>query len=81
MFELVRDDPDAHVCVFVNFWSEVHKVAAVLKDLLAVGKARTTGLSINGNMDKHEIFAFFPLFFLIQLPFALNTICYSEKSV
>ena len=59
---LVRDDGDAHACIFVNFKSETSKWALELEDLFADELLRVGVLQINGDMDKHEKIAFVRLF-------------------
>ena len=59
---LLREDSSAHVCIFVNFRSEVGKISGTIEDIMAEALLRVGVLSINGSMDKNEKFAFIRLF-------------------
>ena len=59
---LLREDSSAHVCIFVNFRSEVGKISGALEDIMAEALLRVGVLSINGSMDKNKKIAFIRLF-------------------
>jgi superfamily II DNA or RNA helicase len=60
--DLLKTDDEAHVCVFVNFRKEAGRTASVLEDIFAESFVQAGVLTINGDMDKHEKFAFIRLF-------------------
>ena len=59
---LLRDDPDAHIFLFVNFCSDASYVSSVLEEVLAEQLMREGVLSINGDLDNIEKFAHVLLF-------------------
>ena len=60
--ELLASDDVAHVCIFVNFVAEAERWASALEKLLAEERLPAAVITINGDMDKHEKFAFIRLF-------------------
>jgi superfamily II DNA/RNA helicase len=60
--KLLKTDDHAHVCIFVNFKSETSNWGGKLEALLAAELLRVGVVQINGDMDKHEKFAFIRLF-------------------
>ena len=55
-------NPSSYAAVFVNFKSECVKWAEVLEEQLAAKAMTIDVLQINGDMDKHEKFAYIRLF-------------------
>ena len=62
MVDVLSKHADAHVCAFVNFKSECAKIGALFESKLVQAKLDVDVLQINGDMDKHEKFAFIRLF-------------------
>ena len=60
--QLLKKDRDVRACVFVNFRHEATKWTQVLENLLSDELLSTAVLNVNGDMDKHEKFAFIRLF-------------------
>ena len=62
--ELIRDDVDkqVHCCIFVNFKDECAKWSAELESRFIDAGIDVDVVQINGDMDKHEKFAFIRLF-------------------
>ena len=52
--ELLQRDDRAHVCIFVNFKSDVGKFTSSLEDLMAKILLCAGVLLINGDMNKHK---------------------------
>ena len=62
VIEVLKNDRNARACVFVNFRHEATKWTLALETLLSKELLRTAVLHVNGDMDKHEKFAFIRLF-------------------
>ena len=60
--KLLKNDREVRACVFVNFRHEATKWTQALESLLSDELLRTAVLNVNGDMDKHEKFAFIRLF-------------------
>eukprot|EP00581_Thalassiosira_minuscula_P015075 CAMPEP_0183735168 /NCGR_PEP_ID=MMETSP0737-20130205/45899_1 /TAXON_ID=385413 /ORGANISM="Thalassiosira miniscula, Strain CCMP1093" /LENGTH=283 /DNA_ID=CAMNT_0025968835 /DNA_START=560 /DNA_END=1408 /DNA_ORIENTATION=+ len=60
--ELLREDNDAHACIFVNFVSECAKWARELENKLSDEQMHVGVLQISGEMDKNDKNAFTRLF-------------------